>query len=79
MNAFGAYAVDVDGHDVESFDRLAHTDTGGKPLFILARTNPTRGVELLETKRPTLHYLRFSSVAEKQAFQQAYDAMAEEA
>lgn len=78
LNAFGAHAVSVDGHDVAAFDRLAQSDTKGKPLFILARTNPTRGVELLETKRPTLHYLRFASAAEKQAFQQAYDAMAQE-
>lgn len=78
LNAFGAYAVDVDGHDIEAFDRLAQTDTGGKPLFILARTNPTQGVELMETKRPTLHYLRFSSQEEKDGFQKAYDAMAKE-
>ena len=78
LNAFGAYAEEVNGHDVEAFDRLAQTDTGGRPLFILARTNPTQGVELLESKRPTLHYLRFSSDEEQQAFQNAYDVMAQE-
>ena len=78
LNAFGVHAVSVDGHDVAAFDQLAQTDTKGKPLFILAKTNPTRGIDLLETRRPTLHYLRFASAAEKQAFQQAYDAMAQE-
>lgn len=79
LNAFGACAFDVDGHDIEAIDRAAETDSKGKPLFILARTNPTQGVPLLETKRPTLHYLRFASQQEKQAFQDAYAAMAQEA
>lgn len=79
LNAFGACAVDVDGHDVAAIDRVAKTETKGKPLFILARTNPTQGISLLEIKRPTLHYLRFASAEEKQAFQNAYDLMAQEA
>jgi transketolase len=78
ITAFGAVAFDVDGHDVEAFDRAANTDTNGKPLFILARTNPTQGVPLLETRRPTLHYLRFSSDDEKQQFQSAYETMLSE-
>jgi transketolase len=78
LNAFGAHAEEVDGHDMEAFDRLANMDTQGKPLFILAITDPTRGVSLLNTKRPTLHYLRFSSENEKFSFQQAYDKMLKE-
>ena len=79
LNAFGAAAFDVDGHDIEAFDELANRNTDGKPLFIMANTNPTRGIPILETRRPVLHYLRFSSEDEKSMFQAAYEEMAGEA
>ena len=79
LTAFGAAAYDVNGHDIEAFDELAQKDTRGKPLFILARTNPTQGIPLLETRRPVLHYLRFSSETEKGLFQSAYEEMLSEA
>lgn len=78
LNAFGAAAFDVEGHDIEAFDELAQRNTGGKPLFILARTNPTQGIPVLESRRPVLHYLRFSSEEEKSMFQTAYEEMLSE-
>ncbi|MEH6592387.1 MAG: 1-deoxy-D-xylulose-5-phosphate synthase N-terminal domain-containing protein [Halioglobus sp.] len=78
LNAFGAAAFDVEGHDIEAFDELANRDHDGKPLFILARTNPTQGIPVLESRRPVLHYLRFSSEQEKSMFQTAYEEMVSE-
>jgi len=78
IRAFGGHAVDVDGHDLAAMDRAAHEAHPGKPLFILARTDPTRGIPLLRERGAALHYLRFGSAAEKERYQAACDQMKQE-
>lgn len=68
LEAFGAKAVKVDGHDVEALARAAETPHDGKPLFILAYTNPAQGIPLLEERKPKLHYVRFKSEDDKQQY-----------
>lgn len=75
LNAFGAVALDIDGHDLNAMDASLVKAEKGKPLFILARTNPTQGIPIMEERRPTLHYLRFTSDEEKARYQASYDAM----
>ena len=79
IDAFGGHAVDIDGHDIHAMDEAFKNRRAYKPLFILARTNPTQGVPLLQERAPVLHYLRFSSDDERAKFQSAFDAMKEEA
>ncbi len=62
--AFGATVVTVDGHDIEALERAARTRHAGTPLVILCYTNTACGVELLEERKPNLHYVRFKSEAE---------------
>jgi len=78
IRAFGGHAVDVDGHDLAAMDRAARAAHPGKPLFLLARTDPTRGIPLLRERGATLHYLRFASAAEKERYQAACDRMKQE-
>jgi len=78
LNAFGARAVDVDGHDLEALFAPSQWAPQGRPLFVLARTNPTQGIPILEERRPLLHYLRFSSSKERDRYQAYYDAMVKE-
>ena len=73
--AFGAHAVEIDGHDMEVMDKAFANRPLDKPLVILARTNPSEGVPVLQDRAPVLHYLRFGSDIEKAKFQQAFDAM----
>jgi transketolase len=54
---------------------LAELPADGRPLFILARTNPTQGVPLMREKAPNLHYMRFSSDEERGRYQAAYEQM----
>ncbi|MBL4671117.1 MAG: hypothetical protein JKX81_02565 [Arenicella sp.] len=77
LNAFGARAFDVDGHDLEALNAPAELEPDGRPLFVLANTDPARGVPRLMNNAPVLHYLRFKSEEEKQAYQQDYQQMAE--
>jgi transketolase len=74
VRAFGGEAVEIDGHDMAAMDAAYANRAADRPLFILARTDPTRGVPLMQ-ERPVLHYLRFGSDAERERYQAAFEAM----
>ena len=78
IKAFGGHAVDIDGHDLAAMDSAFTNKPKDKPLLILARTNPTRGVPLMQ-ERPVLHYLRFTSDDERDRYQAAFEDMKAEA
>lgn len=69
--AFGAEACEVDGHDLEALAAPAERLGRGKPLAVVARTDPCRGLELLGERAPRLHYLRFKSDAERLDYRKA--------
>lgn len=77
LKAFGARVRRVGGHDVEALATAAEEAGGGRPLVVLADTDPCRGVECLEARRPKLHYVRFSGDEERQRFQAVLDRMKE--
>ncbi len=79
LQAFGARVVEVDGHDIEALAAPAEAEPDGRPLFVLAYTDPVRGIPLLGERAPHLHYLRFSSDEERERYQRACDAFDEEA
>jgi transketolase len=68
LEAFGAVAVEVDGHDLEALAEAGDTPHVGRPLFILARTIPYRGIDLLKERYPHLHYVRFKGDAERERY-----------
>ncbi len=68
LEAFGARVFEVDGHDVEALARPAELEPDGRPLVVIARTNPCCGVDLLEERRPRLHYVRFKSEEEREQY-----------
>lgn len=72
LRAFGARVRVVDGHDVGALARAAAPRGDGKPLVVIARTDPCRGIELLRQNAPKLHYLRFKTAQEKQAYEDFY-------
>lgn len=73
LEAFGACAVEVDGHNPAAIASAAlDTPHVGQPLVIIARTDPCRGLEVLRQRDPNLHYLRFKSDEERDQYRQAY-------
>lgn len=78
LKSFGARVFDIDGHDLEQLHEPSILKPDGRPTFVLARTDPVRGVELLNERRPVLHYLRFTSEAEKARYQEHYDELKRE-
>jgi transketolase len=74
IRAFGASAVEVDGHNLDLLDEAMSLETG-KPHFVMALTNPAKGLPIFEQRAPLLHYLRFVSPEEKALYEEAYEGM----
>ena len=62
---FGAACVEIDGHDLDAMRQAVKEPHEGKPLIILARTNPFHTMSILEERFPRLHYVRFKSEDER--------------
>lgn len=75
VEAFGARVFQVDGHDPEALAAPAELEPDGRPLVVLAKTDPCRGVERLRRNAPRLHYLRFKSPEERAEYQQVLERM----
>jgi len=69
LEAFGARVFQVDGHDPEALAAPAALEPDGRPLVVLAYTDPCRGLDLLRRNAPKLHYLRFKSPEERQLYE----------
>jgi transketolase len=76
FEAFGACAIEVDGHNVEEIVKAAETPHPGKPLFVICRTNATKGVEIMDERRPSLHYCRFNDEATFQRYKADFEKKA---
>ncbi len=75
LRAFNAEAVEVNGHDPEALVAPLSKLGNGKPLFVIARTDPCRDIDLLRNRMDKLHYIRFASKDEFAKFQRFYDAL----
>ena len=70
LEAFGVNVHEADGHDPRALAETAHAHQEGRPLVILAKTDPCRNMELLRQRAPKLHYVRFKSDEERQSYEQ---------
>jgi len=76
VRAFGGAAVEVDGHDPQAIVAAASAPVPGKPLVIVLKTDPCRGIPLLAARGEKLHYVRFKSAQEEETFRLFLDRMA---
>jgi transketolase len=70
LESFGALVHEVDGHDVNALAAPADTQHRNKPLVVIARTDPARGIEVLRGRAPKYHYVRFRDEAERQQYRE---------
>lgn len=69
LTSFGASVYRVNGHDLDMLFRPALVcRPGGKPLIVLADTNPWQDMDILKKRYPKLHYVRFSSEQEREEY-----------
>ncbi len=78
LRSFGATVAQVDGHDVDALADAALKMETGKPLVVLARTDPCKAIDLLQNRAPRLHYVRFKSKEEFAAYEKALEEMTRE-
>jgi transketolase len=76
LEAFGASVDTVDAHDVPAL-HVALTRETERPHVVLAYSNPTKDIPILEERRPSLHYLRFTGSEERDRYRTAYESMLE--
>jgi transketolase len=76
LGAFGCRAYSVDGHDAEALVAPALKRPDGRPLFVLAKTDPARGIDIYRERSPKLHYLRFATDEEFEKYKQDYEHLA---
>jgi len=68
FRAFGAAVARIDGHDLDALDAalgILHPD---RPLVILADTSPYRDMDILKSRYPHLHYVRFRNEEERERY-----------
>ncbi len=75
LEAFGARVFSVNAHDVEQLAEPAALSPDGRPLVVLAYSNPCQGFPILEERRPKLHYIRFKDKQEKERYQALLEEM----
>ena len=73
VRTFGATAREVDGHDVDALER-AMSMPAERPLVVIARTDPTRGIAALAGRR-LLHTVRLTGREDRGPFEAAYREM----
>ncbi|TAL30356.1 MAG: transketolase [Spirochaetes bacterium] len=75
LASFGARVLRIDGHDIEGIARASSLPPDGRPLFVLADTDPCRGIELLRSRYPKFHYLRFTGDDERERYAHALEEL----
>ena len=68
LESFGARVCKVNGHDIEALAAPAELTPDGRPLVVLAYTNTSEGLEILEERKPKLHYVRFKGEQERERY-----------
>jgi transketolase len=75
LAAFGARVFRVNGHDIKSLADFGDLAPDGRPIVILCDTDAAHGIDVLKSRAPKMHYVRFTSDEEKGRYAAAYSAM----
>lgn len=68
IEAFGAKCLEIDGHDVEALLKIPDAREPGRPLMVICRTDPARGMEVMRDRYPEIHYVIFRSEEERERY-----------
>ncbi len=75
LESFGAQVFEADGHDVDALTFPSTREHRDKPLVVLARTDPARGIEILRARAPKYHYVRFKDERERKEYREWLEEM----
>ncbi|MDO4549708.1 MAG: 1-deoxy-D-xylulose-5-phosphate synthase N-terminal domain-containing protein [Planctomycetia bacterium] len=77
LQAFGVTVHRVCGHDLDALVQAAEKTVPGKATFVLCDTDTCRGLDILKSRYPKFHYVRFKNETERAAYEQVYKQMKE--
>ncbi len=72
LEAFGCRVFRVNGHDIKKLAAAGEVSPDGRPVVVLCDTDAAQGLEILKSRAPKMHYVRFSSEEEKNRYVSAY-------
>jgi len=72
LEAFGARVFRINGHDIKRLAEVGALNPDGRPVVVLADTDAARGIDVLKSRVPKMHYVRFTSEKEKKSYIDAY-------
>jgi transketolase len=75
LEAFGARVFRVNGHDSKRLAEAGSVTPDGRPVVVLCDTDAARGIDVLKTRAPKMHYVRFASEEEKGRYAAAFEGM----
>jgi transketolase len=71
LEAFGARVFRINGHDIKRIVEIGQLSPDGRPVVVLCDTDAARGLEILKSRAPKMHYVRFTSPEEKDRYASA--------
>ncbi len=75
LEAFGCRVFRVNGHDIKRLAHAGELTPDGRPMVVLCDTDAARGLDVLKSRAPKMHYVRFASKEEKERYVAAYEEM----
>lgn len=72
LESFGCRVFRINGHDSKRLAEAGSLSPDGRPIVILCDTDAARGLDILKSRAPKMHYVRFSSEEEKNRYVSAY-------
>ena len=72
IESFGARVFRVNGHDIKRLADAGSHDPDGRPVVVLCDTDAARGIDVLKSRAPKMHYVRFTGEEEKGRYLSAY-------
>ncbi len=73
LEAFGCRVFRVSGHDINRLADAGKLTPDGRPIVVLCDTDAARGLDVLKSRAPKMHYVRFTSPQEKELYAAAYE------
>jgi transketolase len=75
LEAFGCRVFRLNGHDIKRLAEAGEVTPDGRPIVVLCDTDAARGIDVLKSRAPKMHYVRFTSQQEKDRYRAAYEEL----
>jgi transketolase len=68
LEAFGCRVFRMNGHDIRKLADVGSLKSDGRPIVVLCDTDACRDLDVLKSRAPKMHYVRFTSPEEKDKY-----------